>query len=189
MKKMIPMALAMLLVAVLFACTQNTNAPAQSGSGSEPGSSSEVQPDAEPASPPLAQPPIEKLPPEGDIIKADESSVLLEMPSKVRFGETATATLINNSGEELTFGADYRLQYDVNGAWVSLNYREGKQRAVIAIAYILSPGGEMSVDFIIEEDEFTIPVGPGKYRLIKTVTANSGGEASPLELKGVFTID
>lgn len=184
MKKIIPMVLAVLLVAVLFACTQNTNASAESGSGSESDSGSEVQPNAG-----SSQPPIVELPPEGDIVKADESSVLLEMPSKVRFGETATATLVNNSGQELTFGADYGLQYYVNGAWVSLNYREGKERMVIAIAYILEPGGEMAVDFVINDDEFTIPVGPGEYRLIKTVTANNGGEASPLELKGTFTID
>ncbi len=190
MKNIIFTLFAVLLVAGLFACTQNTGAPA-GDSGSEPGNSLEGQPNAEPGRSPEAPPASSAAgqPPADDIIKADDSSVLLEMPEQVRFGEAATATLVNNSDEMLTFGAGYSFQYYVNGAWVSLNYREGRQRAFIAIAYMLSPGGEMEVSFIIENDEFTIPLGPGEYRLIKSIAADNGGESTDFEVKGVFTID
>ncbi|GEM_PF-4505102 len=195
MKKIIPMALAVLLVATLFACTQNTGAPVQD-SGANESSSVEEQQSAAPGQPSEApssetpQAPVDpaEQPEDDDKIKADKESVLLQAPSEVRFGETATATLLNNSDQEITFGAAYSFQYYVNGAWAALNYREGKERAWIAIAYILHPGGERTFDFVLNADDYTIPLGPGEYRLVKSISADNGGEGASFEVTATFTV-
>lgn len=195
MKKIIPMALAVLLVATLFACTQNTGAPVQD-SGVNESSSVEEQQSAAPGQPSEApssetpQAPVDpaEQPEDDDKIKADKESVLLQAPSEVRFGETATATLLNNSDQEITFGAAYSFQYYVNGAWAALNYREGKERAWIAIAYILHPGGERTFDFVLNADDYTIPLGPGEYRLVKSISADNGGEGASFEVTATFTV-
>lgn len=195
MKKIIPMALAVLLVATLFACTQNTGAPIQDSGvnessgvkeqqSAEPGQSSEM-PSSET---PQASSGSGEQPKDDDKIEADKSSVLLQAPPEVQFGEVATATLINTSDQEISFGAAYSFQYYVNGAWAALHYREGKERAWIAIAYILHPGGERTFDFVLNADDYTIPLGPGEYRLVKSISADNGGEGSSFEITAAFKV-
>ena len=192
MKKIVLMICTVLLIAVLFACTQNANAPVKDNGVDDPQSAvSEQQPETPPSEAPKdpSNAAGSSEQPAADAkIKADSSSVLLKMPTEVRFGETATATLINNSDYEISYGASYSFQYYVNGAWAELKYREGKERAWIAIAYITQPGGEMAFDFVINADEFTVPLGPGEYRIVKDISAENNGDFSSFEITGVFTI-
>ncbi len=198
MKKIVLTIATVLLIAGLFACTQNASTPAQgggdAGTPAKPGSGTDNAQSAVPGKPP-ATPPSEapqasssEQPEPGDKIKADGSSVLLQVPSEVRFGEMSAATLINNSGYEISYGASYYFQYYVNGAWAQLKYKEGQERAWIAIAYMTEPGGKMTFDFMINSDDYTIPLGPGEYRLVKDISADNGGNFASFQVTGTFTI-
>lgn len=121
-------------------------------------------------------------------IIADSESVTLRIPQEVKFGETATATIINNSSYEIVYGADYTFQYYTNGDWVDLNYQEGKERVWIEIAFSTVPGAEGEFDFVINADEFTVPLEPGKYRLVKNVGVINDNELMQLELASEFAI-
>lgn len=180
MKKICFAVILALLVAGLTACAQNVGAPSGgSGVSGESSAGSSVATSSEATS-------SSALAPEQKI-KADSSSVILRMPSEVRFGETATATIVNNSSYEISYGAQYTFQYFVDGAWVDLEPLEGKERMWIAIAYITQPGEEAAFDFVIYPDEFTVALKPGEYRLVKNVTADNDGESASFEITGTFT--
>ncbi|HWP52196.1 MAG TPA: immunoglobulin-like domain-containing protein [Clostridia bacterium] len=199
MKRILTMMIVLLMVAGLTACAQNVSAPVGNSSSSDDSSSSvalpgiaagEPSPEKGSSTPDQSEipstAPSESTPtPE---IKADTTSVILDMPSEVKFGETATATIINNSTSELVYGVDYTFQYYVNGGWANLKYREGKERVWIEIACSTQPGEKGTLDFDINSDEFTIPLKAGDYRLVKNIGVRNGDELSPLGIAGTFTI-
>lgn len=169
--KKIFIAMVLLLVVGLTACVQEVNAPIENG-GAKNAYQGSISSNVAPSEP----------------VKADSSSVLLDMPSEVRPGETATATIVNNSAYEVSYGANYSFQYHENGAWVDLSYKEGKERMWIAIAYITRPGEEAKFDFVIYPDEFTAALQPGEYRLVKNVSSDNGGASGSFEIAGDFAI-
>lgn len=172
MNKIYAILIAVSMLAGLAACTQKaSSSPANSSSGNTP----EVSSSSTAQSPELN-------------IKADSSSVVIQMPSEVKAGETATATIVNNSSFEISYGAEYSFEYFANDQWTALKPKEGKERMWIAIAYITQPGEEAAFDFVIYPDEFTEPVQPGKYRLVKSISSDNGGAASSFKITGEFTI-
>lgn len=175
MKKIFTAFILALIIASFTACTQNANVPVGNSGSSDSSSAGQVEvPSSEPT-------------PNQDI-KADSSSVTIRMPSEVRIGETATAAIENNSSYEISYGAEYTFQYFTNGEWVALKPLQGKERMWIAIAYITQPGEEAAFDFVIYPDEFTVPLEPGEYRIVKNIHADNAGEASSFEITGNFTI-
>ncbi len=212
MKKVVATMILLLAVAVLAACAQEANVPAVGSSAAEePGSMvqappSKMQPSgsgtAEPVeggtaailapSAPPATEPARDLPAASPKLAsgtdADSKSVVLRMPSEVKFGETATATIVNNSSYTISFGVDYTFQYYTDNEWVDLQNKEGKERVWIEIACLLEPDSEGAVDFVIYQDEFTTALQPGEYRLIKNVYPWVEGMDSNVEIMGDFTV-
>lgn len=176
MRKIFTALLLTLVIASLTSCSQNANVPVDiSNSSVDSSAISQVE------APSSEQPPNQNT-------KADSTNVTITMPSEVRVGETATATIQNNSSYEITYGADYTFQHLINGEWVALKPLQGKERMWIAIAYITQPGEEATFDFVIYPDEFTAPLEPGEYRLVKSINADNGGEGTSFEITGNFTI-
>ncbi len=210
MKKVVATMILLLAVAVLAACAQEANVPAVGSAAEEPGSMvqappSKTQPSgsgtAEPVeggtaailapAPPVTEP-AKNLPAASPKLAsgtdADSKSVVLRMPSEVKFGETATATIVNNSSYTISFGVDYTFQYYTDNEWVDLQNKEGKERVWIEIACLLEPDSEGAVDFVIYQDEFTTALQPGEYRLIKNVYPWVEGMDSNVEIMGDFTV-
>ena len=175
------------VVAALAACGQASDVPSDGG-----GASSSEAP-SQPGLPPStsAKPPAQASSSQmqsNAYVMADSTSVVLKMPEQVQFGETATATIINNSDYEIVYGAEYAFECLTEGKWVPLRYREGKERVWIAIAYILKPGEEATFGFEILADEFTVPLKAGEYRLIKHISSDNGVEHSNFNITGGFNI-
>ncbi len=183
MKKICLWLICVSLIAGMTACAQDGNVSSSSDSSSVASESSTGSaaegPGADSSS--TAQTPYQQ-------VKADSASVVLEVPSEVQAGETATATMINNSSYEITYGAEYTFEYFANDEWTALKPKEGKERAWIAIAYLTQPGEEATFDFVIYPDEFTEPLQPGKYRLVKNISSDNGGVASSFKVTGEFTV-
>ena len=176
MRRIITALFLALAIASFTSCSQNANVPVDNSNSST--NSSAVSQVEEPSS---EQPPNQNT-------KADSSSVTIRMPSEVRVGETATATIENNSAYEISYGAEYTFQHLINGEWVTLKPLQGKERMWIAIAYITQPGEEATFDFVIYPDEFTVQLEPGEYRIVKNIHADNGGEGASFEITGNFTI-
>lgn len=175
MKKIFTALFLALIIASVTACSKNANVPVSNSGSANTSSGSQAAVSSSEQTP-------------NQNIKADSSSVTVRMPSEVRVGETATATIENNSSYEISYGAEYTFEYLKDGEWVALKPLQGKERMWIAIAYITQPGEEATFDFVIYPDEFTSPLEPGEYRIVKSIHADNGGEAASFEITGNFTI-
>lgn len=209
MKKLCIIMMFLLVVVGVAACAQDVSAPVtDSGVKNVPSSVTEDPSSAvelptrgndtsaqEPAS--SISEPEENLPVTSDvssqqspaqIIKADSSSVVLRMPTEVKFGEVATTTIVNNSSYQISFGADYTFQYYINNEWIDLQNEEGKERMWLEWACLVEPQGDAPLDFVIYQDEFTTALQPGEYRLLKNIYPRVEGMDSHFEITGNFTI-
>lgn len=79
-------------------------------------------------------------------------------------GEEFKLRVINNSEEEITFGAPYELEYFEEGSWYVV--KPSEELAFIMVAYILKPD-EVKTEII--NLEFYEPLAPGRYRVLKYI--------------------
>jgi hypothetical protein len=139
-------------------------------------------------------PPVPPAPSEGPSAPPGEpSTVSLTIPAgEYRLGDPISALLSNQSDAAVVYGLPYTIEALRDGDWVELQWAEGKERVWILIAYQLEPGGETTLEFVIEQDEFDPAPEPGVYRLVKQVTVeasdSSEQEATPLRLTAEFVI-
>lgn len=82
---------------------------------------------------------------------------------------TISYTIINNSGDTISFGAPYDIQIKHNGEWVSAEWM--KDLAWIMILYVLESGKSFSAILELPED-----IEPGTYRLVKEVMIEDSGD-------------
>ncbi|GBC69027.1 hypothetical protein HRbin01_00718 [archaeon HR01] len=81
---------------------------------------------------------------------------------------TLKYTIVNNLEEPISFGAAYDVQMLRDGDWVSVEWM--KDRVWIMVLYTLRSGESFSGLAELAED-----VEPGRYRLVKEVTAENTG--------------
>jgi len=105
--------------------------------------------------------------------KADsirENSVVMTLeprePTIGRLKEKAVLTISNNTGEPITTGESYSIEYLEDGRWKMLEVF--KDLSFISIGYQISPGNtkEFKINFLAEQNNYR----EGEYRIIKNYT-------------------
>jgi len=89
---------------------------------------------------------------------------------------TITYTIVNNSGEKISFGAMYDVQIRRDGEWVRVDWI--RDRVWILVLYMLEPG--QSFDGVVELPD---DVEVGTYRVLKEISFEETGRKMVLEAK------
>jgi hypothetical protein len=93
---------------------------------------------------------------------------LVAQPSRLRRGETFTATLHNDGPTEITAGEAFALERFADGDWEDVDPFDGENVGWLAIGYVVAPGG--SKDFQVQVPRMT---QPGRHRMIKRISAET----------------
>ncbi len=82
-------------------------------------------------------------------------------------------SITNHTQESAHYGASYMVQKLVDGEWIRF---ELPDFAVIAIMYLLEPGGTQvyQIDLYSDDIEYT----PGRYRIVKPIHLEISGEGT-----------
>jgi len=79
-------------------------------------------------------------------------------------GDTFELRVINDSDEQITYGAPYTLEYNDEGTWYEVETDE--EIAFIMIAHILDAGDEATEELNLE---FYEPLDLGHYRIVRQI--------------------
>ena len=107
----------------------------------------------------------------------ENAPIVMEVTDETvaRDAEEISLKVTNSSDEAYTFGEDSWVEVFSDGAWHVLKSAEGESSFdVVAIACILPASGtaDASVRLALYGDWFD----PGRYRVVKTFSPDSGGE-------------
>lgn len=101
-------------------------------------------------------------------------ALVLDKTELYRGQRTLTYTIVNNSGENISFGAMYDVQIRRNGEWVQVDWI--KDRVWILALFTIGPG--KSFNGVVE---LPADAEVGSYRLLKEVTFEKTGRKVVLE--------
>ena len=99
-----------------------------------------------------------------DVNNLEGVSIELNKDTYKPKGDTFELTVVNDSEEEISYGAPYTLEYYKEDTWYEVE--PNNEIGFILILYTLPPGDEASEELNLESYE---PLETGRYRIIRQI--------------------